>query len=105
MTDLTEADIQARLARLTDLRAAIGQAIVGQADVVEQLLIGLLAGAGAKRLILRYPAGAMFVTGAYMAGKMFEAKRAADAKKAQKLLPDRTGEAIPIESARKTTQR
>ena len=44
MTDLTEADIQARLARLTDLRAAIGQAIVGQADVVEQLLIGLLAG-------------------------------------------------------------
>ena len=44
MTDLTEADIQARLARLTDLRAAIGQAIVGQADVVEQLLIGLLDG-------------------------------------------------------------
>tara|TARA_B100000749_G_scaffold274903_1_gene259824 strand:+ start:724 stop:1713 length:990 start_codon:yes stop_codon:yes gene_type:complete len=44
MTDLTEADIQARLARLADLRAAIGQAIVGQADVVEQLLIGLLAG-------------------------------------------------------------
>ena len=28
MTDLTEADIQARLARLADLRAAIGQAIV-----------------------------------------------------------------------------
>lgn len=44
MTDLTEADIQSRLARLADLRAAIGQAIVGQADVVEQLLIGLLAG-------------------------------------------------------------
>ncbi|ETI63884.1 ATPase AAA [Sphingobium sp. C100] len=44
MTDITEADIQARLARLTDLRAAIGQAIVGQTDVVEQLLIGLLAG-------------------------------------------------------------
>ncbi|MCC4233239.1 MoxR family ATPase [Sphingobium soli] len=44
MTDLTEADIQARLGRLADLRAAIGQAIVGQADVVEQLLIGLLAG-------------------------------------------------------------
>ena len=33
MTDLTEADIQARLARLADLRAAIGQAIVGQARV------------------------------------------------------------------------
>tara|TARA_R110000787_G_scaffold6861_43_gene23919 strand:+ start:845 stop:1834 length:990 start_codon:yes stop_codon:yes gene_type:complete len=44
MTDLTEADIQTRLAALTQLRAAIGQAIVGQADVVEQLLIGLLAG-------------------------------------------------------------
>ena len=44
MTDITEADIQARLARLTDLRAAIGQAIVGQTDVVEQLLSGLLAG-------------------------------------------------------------
>ncbi|WP_088183941.1 AAA family ATPase [Sphingobium sp. Z007] len=44
MTDLTEADIQTRLDALTCLRAAIGQAIVGQADVVEQLLIGLLAG-------------------------------------------------------------
>ena len=44
MTEITEAEIQARLARLTELRAAIGQAIVGQADVVEQLLIGLLAG-------------------------------------------------------------
>ncbi|WCP14955.1 hypothetical protein sphantq_03405 [Sphingobium sp. AntQ-1] len=43
MTEITEAEIQARLARLIQLRAAIGQAIVGQADVVEQLLIGLLA--------------------------------------------------------------
>lgn len=41
---MTEADIQARLSTLTDLRAAIGQAIVGQAAVVEQLLIGLIAG-------------------------------------------------------------
>ena len=41
---MTEADIEARLAKLTDLRAAIGQAIVGQAAVVEQLLIGLIAG-------------------------------------------------------------
>ena len=41
---VTEADIQAQLARLGDLRAAIAQAIVGQEDVVEQLLIGLLAG-------------------------------------------------------------
>jgi len=45
MTDtISEADIQAQLARLGDLRAAIAQAIVGQEDVVEQLLIGLLAG-------------------------------------------------------------
>lgn len=44
MTEITEADIQTRLTRLTQLRAAIGQAIVGQAEVVEQLLIGLLAG-------------------------------------------------------------
>ena len=42
MTQMTEADIQSRIARLADLRAAIGQAIVGQGDVVEQLLIGLL---------------------------------------------------------------
>ena len=41
---MTEADIEARLSTLTDLRAAIGQAIVGQAAVVEQLLIGLIAG-------------------------------------------------------------
>jgi MoxR-like ATPase len=40
----TEADIQAQLARLTTLRSAIAQAIVGQEAVVEQLLIGLLAG-------------------------------------------------------------
>ena len=41
---VTESQIKARLARLDDLRAAIAQAVVGQADVVEQLLIGLLAG-------------------------------------------------------------
>lgn len=88
--------------------ARVGATLVAArvaADTGKKGVIGLLAGAGAKRLILRYPAGAMFVTGAYMAGKLFEAKRAADAKKAQKLLPDRTGEAIPIESARKTSQR
>lgn len=44
MTEITEADIQQRLSRLGELRAAIAHAIVGQADVVEQLLIGLLAG-------------------------------------------------------------
>ena len=44
MTSLTESDLQQQLATLGELRAAIGQAIVGQQDVVEQLLIGLLAG-------------------------------------------------------------
>ena len=42
--DVTEADIEGRLARLATLRSAIAQAIVGQEPVVEQLLIGLLAG-------------------------------------------------------------
>jgi MoxR-like ATPase len=41
---MTENEIQDRLARLNSLRDAIGQAIVGQAEVVEQLLIGLIAG-------------------------------------------------------------
>jgi MoxR-like ATPase len=41
---MTEADIQDRLSKLGALRTAIAQAIVGQEEVVEQLLIGLLAG-------------------------------------------------------------
>ncbi|HEX7914500.1 AAA family ATPase, partial [Rudaea sp.] len=41
---ITEQTIQNQLARLTALREAIAQVIVGQRDVVEQLLIGLLAG-------------------------------------------------------------
>jgi MoxR-like ATPase len=45
MTDtVSEADIKAQLARLGDLRTAIAQAIVGQEDVVEQLLVALFAG-------------------------------------------------------------
>jgi MoxR-like ATPase len=40
----TEADVHAQLAQLETLRGAIAQAIVGQETVVEQLLIGLLAG-------------------------------------------------------------
>jgi MoxR-like ATPase len=39
-----EAAVADLLARLGDLRGAVGQAIVGQGEVVEQLLIGLLAG-------------------------------------------------------------
>src|SRR5512139_3019456 len=42
--ELSEADVTARLARLATLRNAIAEAIVGQEAVVEQLLIGLLAG-------------------------------------------------------------
>ncbi len=40
----SENEITATVQQLTHLRAAIAQAIVGQQDVVEQLLIGLLAG-------------------------------------------------------------
>jgi MoxR-like ATPase len=39
-----EAEIQSRLAQLKHLRQAIGEAVVGQGEVVEQLLISLLAG-------------------------------------------------------------
>ena len=42
--DQTQAAVNAQVAKLGDLRSAIAQAIVGQDAVVEQLLIGLLAG-------------------------------------------------------------
>src|SRR5882757_9308790 len=41
---LTESAVSGQLERLGQVRQAIGRAIVGQAEVVEQLLIGLLAG-------------------------------------------------------------
>ncbi|RYD14494.1 MAG: MoxR family ATPase [Lysobacteraceae bacterium] len=41
---IDEASIQKQLSRLEALREAIGRAVVGQHEVVEQLLIGLLAG-------------------------------------------------------------
>ena len=41
---LTESDVQERLAVLDGLREAIGRAVVGQAEVIEQLLVALLAG-------------------------------------------------------------
>ena len=41
---LTEATIEQHLSRLAELRRAIAVAVVGQTDVVEQLLIGLFAG-------------------------------------------------------------
>jgi len=39
-----QSEIDAKLKQLEGLRSAIAQAVVGQADVVEQLLIGILAG-------------------------------------------------------------
>jgi MoxR-like ATPase len=42
--DTNESALKAQLERIAPLKAAIAQAIVGQSDVVEQLLIGLLAG-------------------------------------------------------------
>lgn len=44
MTPPTEAEINARLAQLAELKVAISRAVVGQDVVVEQLLVGLLAG-------------------------------------------------------------
>jgi MoxR-like ATPase len=41
---LTESALTERLAGLTSLREAIAHAVVGQATVIEQLLVGLLAG-------------------------------------------------------------
>ncbi len=62
--------------------------------------LGLLAGMGAKRVIMRYPVGAIVVSGAYMATRLYEAKREMDRKKATKLLPDMSKEPVPIDSAR-----
>ncbi|OYX35167.1 MAG: AAA family ATPase [Brevundimonas subvibrioides] len=44
MTSPTEAEIKTKLAQLAELKGAISQAVVGQDAVVEQLLVGLLAG-------------------------------------------------------------
>jgi hypothetical protein len=45
--------------------------------------------------------GALFVTGAYLAGKAYEAKREVDRKRGVKALPDLSGEPVPITEARK----
>jgi MoxR-like ATPase len=42
--EITEGQVEGQLQRMDTLRQALGQAIVGQEAVVEQLLIGLLAG-------------------------------------------------------------
>ena len=41
---MTAPDLDSLLPRLNELRSALAQAVVGQHEVVEQLLIGLLAG-------------------------------------------------------------
>ncbi|AEG48011.1 hypothetical protein Sphch_0311 [Sphingobium chlorophenolicum L-1] len=84
--------------------ARVGATVVAArvaADTGKKGVIGLLAGMGAKRLIMRFPAGALFVTGAYMAGKIYEAKRDADRKRKTKALPDKSAKPILIEEARK----
>lgn len=70
-------------------------------------IVGLVAGAGAKRVIMRYPAGALFVGGAYLAGRLLEGKREADRRKTQKLLTDQSenpNPPVPISGARKTSK-
>ncbi|MEJ7927870.1 hypothetical protein WG908_14030 [Sphingobium sp. AN641] len=84
--------------------ARLGATIVAArvaADTGKKGVLGIVAGIGAKRLIMRHPVGALLVTGAYMAGKFYEAKREIDRKRNQKLLTDRSDEPVPIESARK----
>lgn len=97
-----------RKSGLLQKAARVGASVVAArvaADTGKKGVIGLLAGMGAKRLILRYPAGALFVTGAYMAGKLYEAKRDADRKRQEKAgataLPDKSAQPILIEEARK----
>jgi hypothetical protein len=62
--------------------------------------MGLLAGMGAKRIIMRYPMGALVVSGAYLAGRLFETKRDMDRKKAAKLLPEQGVTPIQLDDAR-----
>src|SRR3546814_19533707 len=66
-----------RKAGLLRKAARVGATVVGArvaADTGKKGVIGLVAGMGAKRLIMRHPVGALFVTGAYMAGKVYEAR-------------------------------
>lgn len=97
-----------RKAGLIRKSARVGAAVVAArvaAATGKKGVVGLIAGAGVKRLIMRYPLGALFVTGAYLAGKAYEAKREVDRKRVAKALPDRSGEPILIEEARKARSR
>lgn len=100
---LSAAEVKRRKAGLLRKAARLGATVVATrvaADTGKKGLIGLVAGAGAKRLIMRYPIGAMVVTGAYLAGKLYEAKREADRKMATKLLTDASAKPILIDEAR-----
>lgn len=84
--------------------ARVGAAVVATrvaADTGKKGVFGLLAGMGAKRIIMRYPVGALVVTGAYMAGKLYEAKREADLRRVGKTLPGKSADPILIDEARK----
>lgn len=68
--------------------AGIGATVIAArvaAETGKKGVIGLIAGMGAKQLIRRHPVGAMVVTGAYLAGRLFEAKRELDQRKAKAL--------------------
>lgn len=93
-----------RKAGLLRKAARVGAAVVAArvaADTGKKGVVGLLAGMGAKRLIMRHPGGALFVTGAYLAGKVFEAKREMDRKRRGKALADTSPPPILIDEARK----
>lgn len=84
--------------------ARVGATVIAArvaADTGKKGVIGLIAGIGAKRLIMRHPVGALVVTGAYMAGKVYEAKREVDRKRNAKALTDESAPPILIEEARK----
>ncbi len=92
-----------RKAGLLRKTARLGAAVVAArvaAATGKKGVVGLIAGIGAKRLIMRYPMGALFVTGAYLAGKAYETKREVDRKRAVKALPDLSNEPVPIAEAR-----
>jgi hypothetical protein len=93
-----------RKAGLLRKTARLGAAVVAArvaAATGKKGVVGLVAGLGAKRLIMRHPLGALFVTGAYLAGKAYETKRDLDSKRAAKALPDLSGQPVPISEARK----
>ena len=92
-----------RKAGLLRKTARLGAAVVAArvaAATGKKGVVGLIAGMGAKRLIMRYPMGALLVTGAYLAGKAYETKREVDRKRAVKALPDLSNEPVPITEAR-----